>query len=56
MREEISRSLTGIALRAGRRRSVSFQAELIEAMADPVLDARRVEEAFDPRDLVVYGG
>jgi hypothetical protein len=55
IREEISRSLTGIALRAGRRRSVSFQAELIEAMADPVLDARRVEEAFDPRDLVVYG-
>jgi hypothetical protein len=55
LREEIACSMTGLALRGGRRRSVSFQAELIEAMADPVLDAQRLEEAFDPRDVVVYG-
>jgi hypothetical protein len=28
---------------------------LIEAVADPVDDAQRLEDAFDPRDLVVYG-
>lgn len=55
LRENVSRSLTGLPLREGHRRSVSFQAELIEAVLDPVLDAQRIEEAFDPRDLVVYG-
>ena len=55
LREEIARSMTGLSLRNGRRRSVAFQAELIEAMADPVHDAQRLDDAFDPRDLVVYG-
>jgi hypothetical protein len=55
LREAIARSLTGLTLRNGLRRSVGFQAELIEAVADPIEDAQRVEDAFDPRDLVVYG-
>jgi hypothetical protein len=55
LREEIARSMTGLKLRNGLRRSVSFQAELIEAVADPVDDAQRLEDAFDPRDLVAYG-
>jgi hypothetical protein len=55
LREQITRSLTGLTLRDGRRRSVVFQAELIEASADPAVDVQRVEDAFDPRDLVVYG-
>lgn len=56
LREQITRSLTTVTLRDARRRSVAFQAELIEATADPAVavDARRVEEAFDPRDVVVY--
>jgi hypothetical protein len=54
LREGITRSLTTVRLRDARRRSVAFQAELIEATADPALDAQRVEEAFDPRDVVVY--
>jgi hypothetical protein len=55
LREEITRSMTGLTLRDARRRSVSFQAELIDAVVDPAIDAQRLEEAFDPRDLVVYG-
>jgi hypothetical protein len=55
LREDIVRSMTGLTLREGRRRSPFFQAELIDAVADPESDARRLEEAFDPRDLVVYG-
>jgi hypothetical protein len=55
LREEIVRSMTGLALREARRRSVPFQAELIDAVADPAVDAQRLEEAFDPRDLAVYG-
>ena len=55
LREQITRSLTTVTLRDARRRSVAFQAELIEATADPAVDAQRVEEAFDPKDLVVYG-
>jgi hypothetical protein len=55
LREAIARSLTGLKLRNGLRRSVAFQAELIEAVADPIEDAQRIEDAFDPRDLVVYG-
>ena len=55
LREQITRSLTTVTLRDPRRRSVTFQAELIEATVDPAVDAQRVEEAFDPRDIVVYG-
>src|SRR5258708_24261462 len=54
LRESVTRSLTGLTLREGRR-SVTFQAELIDAVADPRVDARRIEEAFDPRDVVTYG-
>lgn len=55
LRESITQTLTGLALRDARRRSVAFQAELIEAMVNPAVEAQRVEDAFDPRDLVVYG-
>ena len=55
LREGITRALTGLTLREGRRRTVAFQAELIDAVVDPATDARRTEDAFDPRDLVVYG-
>jgi hypothetical protein len=57
LREQITRSLTNVTLRDPRRRSVTFQAELIEATIDPAVDAdaQRVDEAFDPRDVVVYG-
>lgn len=55
LRERITHSLTNVTLRDPRRRSVSFQVELIEASVDPDTDAQRVEEAFDPRDVVVYG-
>jgi hypothetical protein len=55
LRQEVVRAVTGLTLREGRRRSVSFQAELVDAVVDPAVDARRIEEAFDPRDLVVYG-
>jgi hypothetical protein len=55
LREQITRSLTNVTLRDPRRRSVTFQAELIEATVDPAVDAQRVEEVFDPRDVVVYG-
>ena len=55
LREQIVRSMTGLALRDAGRRAVSFQAELIDAVADPAIDAQRLEDAFDPRDLVVYG-
>lgn len=55
LREQITRSLTTVTLREARRRSVAFQAELIEATIDTAVDAQRVEEAFDPRDVVVYG-
>jgi len=55
LREQITRSLTTVTLRDARRRSVTFQAELIEATVDTAVDAQRVEEAFDPRDVVVYG-
>jgi hypothetical protein len=44
-----------LELRDGRRRSTPFQVELIDARIDPGADATRLEEAFDPRDLVVYG-
>ncbi len=55
LREDIVRSMTGLTLREGRRRSPFFQAELIDAIADPETDAQRLEDAFDPCDLVVYG-
>jgi hypothetical protein len=55
LRAEITRSVTGLSLREPRRRTVAFQAELIDAAADPGSDAARIEAAFDPRDLVVYG-
>ncbi len=55
LRDEIVRSMTGLSLREGRRRSPHFQAELIDAVLDPAADAYRLEAAFDPRDVVVYG-
>jgi hypothetical protein len=55
LRDRITRALTGLALRDGQRRSVVFQSELIEASADPVVDALRLDGAFEPRELVVYG-
>jgi hypothetical protein len=55
LREEVVSSLTRLTLRDPRRRSLAFQTELVEATVDPALDAQRVEEAFDPRALVVYG-
>jgi hypothetical protein len=54
LREDVTRRLTGLTLREGRGRSVAFQAELIDAVAEPRIDARRIEEAFDPRDLATY--
>jgi hypothetical protein len=55
LREGIARSLTGVALRPGHGGSVAFQAELLDACMDATADASRVEDAFDPRDAVVYG-
>ncbi|MGH7293777.1 MAG: hypothetical protein ACRELB_02535 [Polyangiaceae bacterium] len=55
LREAIARSLTGVPLRPGHGGSVAFQAELVEACLDVSAEAARVEEAFDPRDVVVYG-
>jgi hypothetical protein len=55
LRDAITRSLTGLTLREGLRRSVSFQAELIDSVVDTAIDAQRVEDAFDPRQVVVYG-
>jgi hypothetical protein len=55
VRDEVTKALAGVALRDGRRRTAAFQAELIEARVDVAADAARLEEAFDPRDLVVYG-
>jgi hypothetical protein len=55
LREKIAGSLTKLTLREARSRTTSFQAELIDATLDPVGDAQRLEDAFDPCDLVVYG-
>jgi hypothetical protein len=55
LREAVTQALTRLTLRDGWRRTVAFQSELIEAIVDPALEAQKVEEAFDPRDLVVYG-
>jgi hypothetical protein len=55
LREALTQALTGLALRGARGRSVAFQAELIEATLDPAETARRIADALDPRDLVVYG-
>jgi hypothetical protein len=41
LRDQITRSLTNVTLREPRRRSVAFQAELIEATVDPAVDAQR---------------
>jgi hypothetical protein len=54
-RAAIVRSLVGLELREPRKRTVAFQVELLEASADAVHDARRVDDAFDVRDLVTYG-
>jgi hypothetical protein len=54
-RAAIVGSLVGRELREPRRRTVAFQTELLDAVVDPALDARRLDDAFDVRDLVTYG-
>src|SRR5258708_39485505 len=54
LRESVTRSLTGLPLRE-RRRSVTFQAELIDAVADPRVEARRNACALTPRDVGTDG-
>ena len=55
LRLAATRALTGLELRSGRDRSVAFQAELVEATIDPADVPARTADAFDARDLVVYG-
>jgi hypothetical protein len=55
LRQEITTALTGLVFNTARRKSPSFQAELIDSVIeDSDIGAEHFEGAFDPRDIVVY--
>lgn len=56
VRQRITSQLTGLPPNAARKRSPTFQAELIDAVVDEGdVSARDLECAFDPFDMVTYG-
>jgi len=56
IRQRITSQLTGLPPNAARKRSPTFQAELIDAVVDEGdVSAAGFEGAFDPFDMVVYG-
>jgi len=56
LRQRITSQLTGLPPNAARKRSPTFQAELIDAVVDEGdVSSSDFEGAFDPFDMVVYG-
>lgn len=56
LRQKIVTNLTGLPARTARNKTPEYQADLlVSVMEAGDLSAARFEEAFDPRDLVVYG-
>ncbi|WP_437281041.1 hypothetical protein WME90_10920 [Sorangium sp. So ce375] len=56
VRQQITTSLTGLSPKAARRKAPDFQGALIDSVIDEGdITPRAFEDAFDPRDLAVYG-
>jgi hypothetical protein len=56
LRQRVTSRLTGLAPKAARKKTPEFQANLVDSVVDEGdVDARELENAFDPSDLVVYG-
>ncbi|MEM9693266.1 MAG: hypothetical protein AAGA56_12020 [Myxococcota bacterium] len=56
LRQAITTHLTGLPANAARKKTPSFQAELIDAVVDEGdVSAAHFEEAFEPAAMVVYG-
>ncbi|WP_437592216.1 hypothetical protein [Sorangium sp. So ce1000] len=56
VRQQITTSLTGLSPKAARRKTPDFQGALIDSVIDEGdITLRAFEDAFDPRDLAVYG-
>ncbi|WP_437534738.1 hypothetical protein WME79_11125 [Sorangium sp. So ce726] len=56
VRQQITTSLTGLSPKAARRKTPDFQGALIDSVIDEGdIPLRAFEDAFDPRDLAVYG-
>lgn len=56
IRQQITTQLTGLGPKAARKKDPDFQASLLDsAVEDGDCTARAFEEAFDPRELAVYG-
>ncbi|WP_437716938.1 hypothetical protein WMF45_11320 [Sorangium sp. So ce448] len=56
VRQQITTSLTGLSPKAARRKTPDFQGALIDSVIDEGdITPRAFEDAFDPRDLAVYG-
>ncbi|WP_437800924.1 hypothetical protein [Sorangium sp. So ce693] len=56
VRQQITTSLTGLSPKAARRKTPDFQGALIDSVIDESdITPRAFEDAFDPRDLAVYG-
>jgi hypothetical protein len=56
LRQQITTQLTGLGAKAARKKDPDFQGDLIDsAIDDGDITVGDFEEAFEPRDLVVYG-